>query len=58
MVPRSRRSRVGLGGQLPTRALGSSFRIGLPTDVHPVPSSRMVRPYAGTELSQPNEWAL
>ena len=36
--PRSRRNRVGRrGGQLQTRALGSSFRIGLPTDVLPVP---------------------
>ena len=36
--PRSRRNRVGhRGGQLTTRALGSLYRNGLPTDVLPVP---------------------
>jgi hypothetical protein len=36
--PRSRRNRVGRrGGQLLTRALGSLYRNGLPTDVLPVP---------------------
>src|SRR5262249_27567700 len=36
--PRSQHNRVGRrGGQLLTRALGSSCRIGLPTDVLPVP---------------------
>src|SRR5579884_3993664 len=46
--PRSRRNRVGRrGGQLLTRALGSSNISACPLACSRCPSSRMVAPYAG-----------
>ncbi|AWV20168.1 hypothetical protein RADP37_05232 (plasmid) [Roseomonas mucosa] len=48
--PRSRRNRVGRrGGQLLTRALGSSNTSACPLTCSRCPSSRMVSPYARME---------
>ena len=48
--PRSRRNRVGRrGGQLLTRALGSSYGSACPLTCSRCPSSRMVAPYARTQ---------
>ena len=48
--PRSRRNRVGRrGGQLLTRALGSSYGSACPLTCSRCPSSRMVAPYARTK---------
>src|SRR5690349_14914117 len=56
--PRSRRNRVSRrGGQLLTRALGSSNSSACPHFVLPVPLSRMVAPYARTVRSRPDRSA-
>jgi hypothetical protein len=51
--PRSRRNRVGRrGGQLQTRAHGSTYASACPLTCSRCPSSRMVAPYARTKSIQ------
>jgi hypothetical protein len=55
--PRSRRNRASRrGGQLLTRALGSSYASACPHFVLPVPLSRMVAPYARTLRIPAEQW--